>query len=63
LCILEKESDLHPLLFGINYFGKREDKLVKDKDSIPALIDGRWDEEIQLRKAVESLSEKVMIGF
>jgi hypothetical protein len=50
------ESDLHPLLFGINYFGKREDRLVKDKDSIPALIDGRWDEEIQLRKAIEYLS-------
>jgi hypothetical protein len=29
--------DLHPLLFGINYFGKQKTRLVKDRDSIPAL--------------------------
>jgi len=28
---------LHPLLFGINYFGKQKTRLVKDRDSITAL--------------------------
>jgi hypothetical protein len=61
--IRETGPDFYPLLFGINYFGKRENRLVKDKDSIPALIDGRWDEEIQLRKAIESLNGKKIIEF
>lgn len=33
----EMASDLYPLFFGISYFGKREDKLVKHKDSTPEL--------------------------
>jgi hypothetical protein len=28
---------LHPSLFGINYFGKQKNRLLRDKDSIPAL--------------------------
>jgi hypothetical protein len=31
-------SDLHPLLFAINYFGKRKDELVEDKDSTTELF-------------------------
>ena len=58
LVVSDEIADLKKYLSMFQKQTSHPFRLVKDKDSIPALIDGRWDEEIQLRKAIESLSGK-----
>jgi len=50
---------LHPSLFGINYFGKQKNRLLKDKDSIPALTPMPFFEvEMNLKKRENEFHKK-----